>query len=258
MRNSFKWLERLSLDAVFVAMAWGVALSHMMNRHGIGHDMVVLAIATWLTYAGDRLWEVRPGRIPPETERHAYYKNHYREFFALWVLAFAVVCIVAITGLPAWKVAWGWLIVFMIISYLLLVDRIAGFSQKLLLKRTVVPVIFTTGVVWMTESWRSVQGIAGSAVLLFAAFANVLLISYWESHDRNRPKWLEGYAAASLLFMLVFSNAALYLDLSLGLAGLLCAGGYFYLFIRIKTGVATHVRAWVDAILVGAALVVLL
>ena len=75
----FKWLERLSLDAVLVAVVWGLALG------GKGMGLIVLGLATWLTYVADRLWEVRPGKPVPQTDRHSYYKSNYTVFRTVWL-----------------------------------------------------------------------------------------------------------------------------------------------------------------------------
>ena len=60
MRKLVRWLERLSLDAVIVAVVWGLALGKDTGNPGLLVSIVILGCATWLTYVSDRLWEVRP------------------------------------------------------------------------------------------------------------------------------------------------------------------------------------------------------
>ncbi|MGA1205899.1 MAG: hypothetical protein ACO3ZW_08880 [Opitutales bacterium] len=243
MKNAFDWLERLSLDAVLVAMAWGLALGGRMM------DLLVLGIATWLAYVADRLWEVRPAKDVPQTDRHLYYLNHYRKFGLAWVMGLGASTTLALLFLPLWKVLGGCALVALISLYLYLLGRPMGFSGKLALKRSVVPLVFAAGVVWMSESWRSTDGIAGSMVLLSAAFANLLLISCRENRDQFLPAWLPRATGASLLGMLLVANAALLVHWPVGVAGLLCCMGYFVLMVRIRAADVVHARAWADGCL---------
>jgi len=258
MRTLFQWLERLSLDAVMVAVVWGIALGRDSGNSALIFSISILGCATWLTYVSDRLWEVRPGRDIPATDRHLYYRNHYKVFAVIWLAVFILTVLFALLMLPLWKLLCGWLLVGLIVLYLLLIGMMNNPSARLLLKRTLVPMVFTCGVVLMAESWGTPGGIAGSVLLLSAALVNVLLISYWESHDENRPEWLVPANVASLVLLLICAHVALFMNWVLGLAGLICAGGYFYLLIQVKSGKAKHIRTWVDAVLVLAGMFVVL
>ena len=258
MKYFFNWLERLSLDAVVVAVVWGLALGKDTSNPAMLLNIVILGSATWLTYVSDRLWEVRPGKDIPATDRHVYYRNHYKLFMASWVTGFVATFIAALLVLPLWKISCGCILVGVIVVYLVLLGRMVNLSARLLIKRTIMPIVFTAGVVLMSESWSTADGIAGSILLLSAALVNVLLISYWESHDKTIPGWLLPYLAGSLLLLLCIANVALFLHWPSGIAGLLCAAGYFVLFIQVKTGKARFVRAWVDGVLATAGLIVIL
>lgn len=252
MKQLFRILERLSLDAVLVAVVWGFALG------GAGPEMGILAMATWLTYVADRLWEVRPGKVVPETDRHLYYKNNYETFRILWAIGFAAAVLLSFKYLPGWKMGWGWVLVAVITGYLWMIGNIRNTSHRLLLKRIIVPLVFVSGIVWMTESWRSEAVIVGSVILMSAALSNVLLISYWENHDKEMPEWLPRLTVKSLMALLICTTVIMPMHWQSGLAGLFCFAGYGYLFWMIRKRRASYARAWVDGILVVAGIVVVL
>jgi hypothetical protein len=255
-----RWLERLSLDAVAVAVVWGLALAELTGRRLDAWPVVVLALATWLTYVADRLCDVRPGRPVPVTDRHLYYKTHYKTFAIVWAVVFVAAVLVAVVDLPFWKWAGGWGVVLAVAGYLALLSRNMSPSNRLLLKRLAVPVIFTGGVGWMSECWRTQPGQLALGILLFSALGNVLLISYWESHDNSRPQWLVPAGWISVLGLSALGIVALMLHFHLGLAGLACASGYAILFKLIKPGSEQPVRALVDGVMLlsGAILLIVL
>ena len=253
-----KWLERLSLDAVGVALLWGGALG-MLGGHSLrAGDWIVLALATWLTYVADRLRDAAPGRETPLTDRHLFYERHRKVVSLWWLGLFALVFLAAVILLPVWKLLWGWTLVVGIAGYLWFLGQPLGFSQRLLLKRICVPLIFTLGVGWIAESWRTPEGLLASAVLLAGALANVLLISYQENRDKELPAWLPRLLGGALLGLLVLGNGALLVRWSIGVAALYCAVVYFVLFIRIKAQGVGMVRMWCDAALADGAILILL
>jgi len=253
-----KWLERLSLDAVVVAVVWGIGLAQAAGRPmGIGTAMV-LAMATWLVYVADRLRDVGPGKVTPKTDRHLYYDRHYKPFGLAWLGGFAVVILLAVAVLPPWKILWGWVLVLGIVWYLWKLGKDLGAGQRLLLKRTAVPLLFCLGVAWMAESWRTPEGWCGTAVLLLGALANLLLISCQESGGENRPAWLPRALGISMILLVLAGNASLAVYWPAGVAALYCAAVYYVLFLRIKVQEVEMLRMWVDAALMNAAIIVLI
>jgi hypothetical protein len=253
-----RWLERLSLDAVIVAVVWGIALAELAGGKLDLWPVVVLALATWLTYVADRLWDVRPGRPVPETDRHRYYKCHYRSFAFAWSAVFVCVVLVAILDLPVWKWAGGWGVVACVVGYLALLARDWGPSSRLLLKRIAVPFIFTIGVGWMSECWRVLAGWPALGILLCGALANVLIISYWESHDTTRPRWLLPACWASVAGLASVGSVTLLLHIPLGGAGLVSAAAYAWLLMNVRPGSGVPVRALVDGVLAVSGILLLL
>ncbi len=258
MMSIVKWLERLSLDAVLVALCWCAALGSAVDKMAGPAGFAVLAMATWLAYVADRLWDVRPGTTTPVSERHLYYKNNYKAFFAAWLVLFVVAVLLAWNCLPARQFIEGWWLVFAVVLYLWLISRVQDFSRRLLLKRVLVPVLFTSGVAWMAESWMTPSGLAATAVLLVASLGNVLLISCQENRGNDLPPWVSRFAGAALVLHLVLGNGLLLVDWKCALAALYAGAVYYVLFIRIRTAGVAMIRMWTDATLADAALIILL
>ncbi|MEX0331552.1 MAG: hypothetical protein AB3N64_09035 [Puniceicoccaceae bacterium] len=255
----FRWLERLSLDAVIVAVLWGWVLSLLAGLTVNPATLLVLAMATWLTYVADRLRDTAPGREVPETSRHLYYRRHYNQFRTIWLAVFPMTVLLAVLLLPLWKVLWGWSLVAIIAAYLHLLGKAANPSQRLLLKRLMVPIIFTAGVGWMAEGWRTMESGAAVLILFLASLVNVLLISMEEGKDSLVPRWLPGFLGASLVALVLAGNASLLIHWPVGVAALYCSMVYFVLLLRIKGSRVDWIRLWADAALAdGAILIVIL
>lgn len=253
-----RYLERWSLDAVLVAVVWGLALEQLAAREMDLWAVAVLALATWLTYVADRLWDVRPGRTVPQTDRHLYYKRNYKVLLSLWAAVFFCSVILSVLVLPLWKWGGGWILVSVVAAYLFLLARDWNAFIRLFVKRTAVPVIFTCGVVWISECWRVPEGWAALCILLFGATANVLIISYWESHDTSRPAWLKPACWISVAGLCISSAATLLLHLHLGGAAMFSAVAYAILLRTIHPRSSLPVRALVDAILAVSGILLLL
>jgi hypothetical protein len=258
MKAAGEWLERMSLDAVIVAVLWGVALGQVS---GVGMDagtVLVLALATWLTYVADRLRDTAPGREVPETSRHLYYRKHYKAFRTTWLMMFPLTVLLAFVFLPLWKLQWGWVLVAVILVYLHLVGRMRAGSPRMLLKRLAVPLIFTAGVGWMSESWRTMDGGMGLLVLFLAALLNVLLIALEEAREETSPRWLPGLLGGALVLLVLAGNASLLVYWPVAVAGLYCALVYFVLLLRIREGGVEMIRLWTDAALADGAILIIL
>lgn len=253
-----KWLERLSLDAVIVALLWAGAVGMLAGHTLRTGDWLVLTLATWLTYVADRLRDAGPGREAPQTDRHRFHERHRRRISLVWLALFAFAFLVAVILLPVWKLLWGWILVVAIVAYLWFLGQDLSQSKRLLLKRIFVPLVFTAGVGWMAEGWRTREGLLALAVLLVAAFCNVLLISYQENRDRALPDWLPKVLGYGLLALLGTGNLALVLHWPVGVAALFCVAVYFLLYVKIKVRSASMVRLWADAALADTAILILL
>jgi len=233
-----KWLERLSLDAVIVAVVWGYVLGDLGGKIPDWKTLLVLALSTWLTYVADRLRDVGKRGGVPETDRHLYYKNNYRIFSILWIALFMVDLIVAWFILPEWKILWGIVLVSGIIAYLSIVRRIAHPSVRIAFKRLAVPLIFTAGVCLMSESWHSTEGVHGSLILLLGSISNLVLISWWEDQEKKMP-WL---LPVWIIFLMTL--------IACGLPGLIGAACFALIGWLCQKNRGVPLRAMADGVLV--------
>jgi len=188
MRLILTWCERLSLDAVLVALVWGFGLSGGILSVHLG----LLGVATWLTYVADRLIDVRKVSSLPSTDRHRFYRAHWRTFTMFWLVLFVLSVWVAWRMLPAWKWWGGVGLVACVCLYLFCVGQLPPNRGRRLLKRIAVPLIFTFGVVWMAEAWGSPETTLLSICLFCGAVVNVLLVDQWEHQKGDRVPLLAG------------------------------------------------------------------
>ncbi|MEX0324069.1 MAG: hypothetical protein AB3N63_18065 [Puniceicoccaceae bacterium] len=252
MKGLTKWIECLSLDAVIVAVLWGMA----MGMRDLA-ELVVLALATWLTYVADRLRDVAPSRGALMTDRHVYYRDHYKGFVVSWICGFVGVIVLALLALPLWKIGWGLVLVGLILFYLWALRQIERPGSRLLFKRTAVPLIFAAGVCWMAEGWRSHAGIYLTILLFAGALVNVLLISYWENRYKNPPKWLPHMLGAGIVGMFCLSQFGLLYFTASGIGGLVTVFSYFIILLLVQAEKASNVRAWTDLALAAGAVFIL-
>ena len=258
VRSCVKWLERLSVDAVLVGVLWGLALESSAGRPMRVGEIAVLALSTWLTYVADRLRDAQEAQLAAGTDRHGFHERNRRELVLAWLVVFTLAVIMAVAVLPGWKVLGGWVLVLGVVVYLWLLKQPMAERSRMLMKRLVMPLIFAAGVAWMTESWRTTEGIGAMVMLFGLALANVVLISCQENRGREELDWLWKLLGGALLGLLAAGNAALLLHWPSGLAGLACAAVYFGLMLRVKAVGVPAIRIWVDAVLAAAAVLVLI
>jgi hypothetical protein len=254
--SALRWLERLSLDAVLVAVVWAEALARAAG-HGLdAASLTILALATWLTYVADRLWDVRPGRPVPDTDRHRFYHRNFRAWVVVWLAAFPATVVLAIVSLPPHEVAWGWAIAAVVVAYLLLLGVDLADRTRLVLKRTAVPLIFTAGVGWMASSWTSRNGLLATVVLLCGTLLNVGTIALWE----HRPEALP--AAVAAVDLMAFGGLCGLAIVGIwgrnpaGYAAATAAIGYLVVYRRLRRW-AGGIRVISDLALAAAGLVLL-
>lgn len=213
-----RWIERLALDAVLVALAWGWALSQAVDGRRSPETALVLGLATWLTYLADRLRDSRPGVSPPATDRHAFSRRYWKGLSALWGMVFLLTATWAHLRMPGWKLAGGWLLAGCIVAYLGLLFLPLKGSTRLLAKRLVVPLVFTAGTAWMAEAWRTPSGRTGVLVLFLGAMLNLFIISHAEARKADLRLLARRGAVLSWAALAMVVAAGLVLDRTEALA----------------------------------------
>jgi hypothetical protein len=253
-----RWLERLSLDAVVVAVVWAEALARTAG-HGLDvGSLVILALATWLTYVADRLWEVRPGHGAPPTDRHRFYQRNFRPWAIVWLLVFPVTVVAATLSLPAGKLLLGWSLVVLIAGYLLLLEADLSSRMRMVLKRTAVPLIFTAGVAWMAGSWSSRDGQLATAVLFCAALLNVGAIGLWENQPDPLPLLLRAIDVAAFGALGLAGALGIWARNPVGIPATVAVLGFAAMFHDARSARRHPVRSISDLILAASGLALLL
>lgn len=97
------WANVLSLDAVFVAVAWQQLLMRVFcNRSTRWPEGLALSLTVWLIYVADRLLDGAKLDVhQPHTLRHRFYRRHRRIFVGLWMLGLLINTFVAVRLLSA-------------------------------------------------------------------------------------------------------------------------------------------------------------
>ncbi len=218
------WPNVLSLDAPLVALVWsGTFALEWGGDLPSGSRLLLLALAVWCIYVGDRLWDVRritdPTRAPL---RHQFYARHATTCTVLLGLGLILGLGIAITTLPlsVWLVAAG--IGLGVFGYFLQL-----LHRPKIPKEWACGTMFALGVLCpLVERW-SFDLFLHAGVFAGLCSANCLAIASWERNlqDGSRASasptlstgslsWL--LAALVLLAILLWSRTSL----SLGLAAL--------------------------------------
>jgi len=181
--GSSVWLNRLSLDAVLVAMVWCMAVAEAQNVLVGRVEVLLLGLFTWLAYTGDHLGDVWLGKATPTTGRHQWFFNNRRRLAVIWFVVAILVTLAALVVLPMWKFLWGLLLAAAVIAYFGIVRLPLSHVFLMFLKRGCVAALFAGGIVWMAEAWRQTVGMLVVLAFLLAALANLFLHSVWENPD---------------------------------------------------------------------------
>ena len=242
-----KWLERLSLDAVLVATGWGWGLANLAGRRFNFWLISILALATWLTYLADRLWDVRPGTSIPATDRHRFYAEHFRLLAGVWLLIFPFSVVFAQMVLPLWKFKIGVILVGIILIYLAFIRIRIPAVSRLLLKRVSVALIFTAGVSLIAESWRTLEALAGTGILFNGALVNLFSLPNAKVSVKGGSLRRASRILAGTLFIAGFGIIPI--SMPVGAAGL--TGGLLFFLNDFDRGnqAASTARLRLDGIL---------
>lgn len=119
LATTWSWLNRFSLDAVWVALAWQAIFARgFLDRWASGPEMFCLAAATWLIYAADRLLDARSLDLSrPHTQRHRFHHDHAGKLAVAWGCVLVSASVVAVRHLPGDQRRTGILIVAAVLLY---------------------------------------------------------------------------------------------------------------------------------------------
>lgn len=113
------WANVLSLDAVFVAVAWQQLLMRVFcHRSTRWSEGVALSLAVWLIYVADRLLDGSKLQMDqPHTLRHRFYRRHHRVFVSLWIVGLVINTLLVVRLLPTELLRNGLLLASAVLVY---------------------------------------------------------------------------------------------------------------------------------------------
>lgn len=180
-----------SLDAPTVAVVWSLAFAWAIHVHPSGRVLMVLALAAWCAYVGDRLLDsrvlgsqtlgaqsLRPrpndGRVsrartgthesiwPALQDRHYFHRRNRRLFVPLVALAACIAGFVALTLLPSFVREHGSILAAAALAYFSGVHAAPWLKRRrhslprLVSKEFLVAVLFTAGCI--LPAWSRLSG----------------------------------------------------------------------------------------------------
>ncbi len=199
-----------SLDAPTVAVTWSLAFAWAARIQLSGRVLLVLALATWCAYVGDRILDARvfgvlanpdPSTQPALRERHYFHWRNRRLFVPLAAIAACSAGVLALTFLPSFVRERGFILAAAALTYFSGVHAAPWLERKrhslprVASKEFLVAVLFTTGCI--LPAWSRLHASGAQEVLLnwlwiegiyFAALAwlNCRFIAMWEGENSDR------------------------------------------------------------------------
>ncbi len=202
-----------SLDAPTVALVWSSAFAWAAHARLPAWAPILLALATWAIYIGDRLLDARAGlRTPPLhtlRDRHYFHWRHRRMLAALGVGAALAGVLIVTSCLPVGARVPDSALAAATLAYFSRVHSRRSFPLPLSRLRSVlscravlIGVLFTAGCLLPLGSQMSVgwQTCALAAFFAVLAWLNCHAIENWEADPScTRPHRISGMACVVAL-----------------------------------------------------------
>ncbi len=261
------WLTVLSLDAPLVAIAWQALLAESFQLALRPVHSLLLFAVVWLIYVADRCFD-SVVIDEAQTERHAFYKRHFRPVVFVAIFVAIVVLFVAVRGLEPTLFLHGCLLSGIVLLYL---ANLHLLKEPILLlpKELQIGIVFAvgTGLSLWSQLDASTVVLFSLATLCFASlcFLNCSFISLWEKsvdvlHQQpSLARTTDVHKLSNVLQLAVISLCALSLllpfDLSLKIAfGLSSMGLWLVNYTKISTKLK---RVLADVVLMSPLLVLM-
>ncbi len=190
LSTMYAYVRALSLDVVLGAVVCCAFLGRLLQVHIPGAVYWCLALAVWVVYTLDHLWDAYRLQERARSFRHRY---HYRHFNVLMVLvAVGILAGILISRhLPEMVLTWGSIISALVCGYFILM-MFLGTAVKYF-KEIIVSLVYATGV-FTAPITMSPHPIEGWLVLMFLQFTllamvNLLEFSYFEMEQDQLHKF---------------------------------------------------------------------
>lgn len=175
----WQWPNVLGIDAAGIAVLWQIVFRYAAGDSFAWPEASVLGLSVWLTYAADRLFDVRRRR-PDQllSLRHQFAKRRSSQLWKVWFGILALDLGIALTVLPPAYLLRGCVLLLVCLAYTWLHRQ---FAERFFPKELFVAGIYTGGVLLFVPAPVPAQGAVALALL---CLLNCLIISHRErEHD---------------------------------------------------------------------------
>jgi hypothetical protein len=173
-----EWWHRLSLDAPTVALVWCWFLARCARVDLHWYSPLVLALARWILYVGDRLLD-GSNDAPAESlrERHYFYARNRKSFLGVLVVAFLICAAVVrvLTHIRKDLLLPSCVLGALLCVYFVLIHGIGISVQRWFPKELAVGTLFEAGTVlptWIRISGKRWQFCAATSLLAGVCWLN--------------------------------------------------------------------------------------
>ncbi len=185
-------MNSLSLDAPLVAISWQNLASRVLGVSLLWNEVLLLFLATWLAYAGDRLLDSFPQvERKSELPRHLFALKYRRRLAFVWGGLFLLSSILALLTIDLSRLILASALVLSVVIYFAICFLFPRLARIIIPRELVVSGVFVATTLFFPLS--HIPGVAllalstYLAVILWSlAFLNCLGISCWEQEEDSR------------------------------------------------------------------------
>ncbi len=185
-------MNSLSLDAPLVAVSWQNLASRILGVSLTWNEVLLLFLATWLAYAGDRLLDsIQQAENKSGLPRHLFAVKYRQILGFVWGGVFLLTTILALVTVVLSKLMIASALVSGVAFYFLICFLFPRFARIIIPRELVVSGVFVATALFFPVSHS--QGFAYLAlttylaiVLWSLALMNCLGISCWERDEDHR------------------------------------------------------------------------
>ena len=200
--NILQRSNALAIDAALIALCWQSVFASFSGQALTLAPVGVLGLSVWLTYAADRLFDVKKHSLTAlHSIRHRFTKRNARTLWKFWFGTLFVNIGIAFTGLKIHQLRNGAILLIFCLLYTALNQKL---SSRFFPKELCVAIIYAGGVIVFLLPAQDLWLPAGFLMLL--CLINCLIIS---NNERQIDAAMNVHSIAQFLPKLPF---ALYLS----------------------------------------------
>jgi hypothetical protein len=183
------WPNVVSLDAPAVAVFWQLLLLHCLHARVNPLELLVLGLAVWTVYVGDRILDaLRPRTGAWEPARKEFYRRHLRFASMAGLCLVLFVLPLAYCALKRSAFYGGLALAFPVIGYFGFVHLAPPRCRARWPREAFVALLFTFGTfldVWVVNGANIRPLAAPAALFSLLCWANISAIESWECESCN-------------------------------------------------------------------------